>query len=607
MTTFVRELVQIAVTGVVQGVGFRPFVYGLAQRWGITGWVLNHSGGGDHRSRGPARRAGRLHRRCAARLRRWRASTRWRSTRLPRRGTPALRSAPRKGAPASTCPCRPMWPPAPSACARCSTRRTAAFATPLPAASTVGRVTRSFPRYLRPRPHQHGDLSAVPGLPTRMCGRRRSALSRPAERLPGLRTAPEPGGRRGAASLALPPEDSRDALACAAQMLAEGAVLAIKGLGGFHLACDATNAEAVATLRRRKARPHKPLAVMMTDLATVRQHCLVNAAEAQLLAGPEAPIVLLPWRSGSTVTEEVAPGQRFLGVMLPTTPLYHVLARDVGRPLVMTSGNLSEEPLAAENDEALERLAPLADALLLHDRRIQAAVTIRSGSFPMSLVSPCRSRSAGHGAIRAAAGAAAVRGPDAGLRSGDQEHLLPGPRQPGPSCRSTSATWKASPPWNTGSAPGPLSGAVRDRPGLRRDRPAPGRRGLAPGPQSRRARGAARRGGAASPRPPGRLPGRQRLAPGGWPGHRRAWTGRGYGADGHIWGGEWLVGDYAGAARRDTWSTCPSRARTPPPAIPGVRRPATCRPSSARSRSGWCPQTRPPARWPRCASRWGAA
>ncbi|MBC7223750.1 MAG: carbamoyltransferase HypF, partial [Anaerolineae bacterium] len=163
-----------------------------------------------------------------------------------------------------------------------------------------------------------------------------------------------------------------DIVAQAANLLRAGAILAIKGLGGFHLACDATDAAAVRTLRARKRRPHKPFAVMMATLEEVRAHCWVGTEEEALLTSPECPIVLLPWRPESDVVEEVAPGYRFLGVMLPYTPLHHLLLRDVGRPLVMTSGNLSEEPIAAENDETLRRLGDLADAFILHNRDIYA-------------------------------------------------------------------------------------------------------------------------------------------------------------------------------------------------------------------------------------------
>ena len=185
---------------------------------------------------------------------------------------------------------------------------------------------------------------------------------------------------------------SEDAIAEAAILLREGAILAIKGLGGFHLACDATDGDAVARLRERKRRPSKPMAVMMVSVGDIRDHCEASPAEEEQLTSPMCPVVLLRWKSaggwgtGGAESEKpivrrerpgdihpsVAPGNRYLGVMLPYTPLHHILMRDVGRPLVMTSGNLSEEPIAQDNGEALRRLAQLADYFLLHNRDIYA-------------------------------------------------------------------------------------------------------------------------------------------------------------------------------------------------------------------------------------------
>jgi hydrogenase maturation protein HypF len=153
-------------------------------------------------------------------------------------------------------------------------------------------------------------------------------------------------------------------------LLRAGYILAVKGLGGFHLACDATNPDAVAHLRERKARPAKPFAVMIATLDEVRAHCVVNADEAALLGAVSAPIVLLYTCPESTLAANVAPDNPMLGVMLPYTPLHHLLLRDGGLPLVMTSGNLSDMPVIADNAEALEKLAPIADAFLLHDRPI---------------------------------------------------------------------------------------------------------------------------------------------------------------------------------------------------------------------------------------------
>jgi hydrogenase maturation protein HypF len=157
--------------------------------------------------------------------------------------------------------------------------------------------------------------------------------------------------------------------------LKAGAIVAVKGLGGFHLACDATDDKAVKTLRERKGRVDKPFALMAFDLETVEQFCAVNDRERALLTSRERPIVLLRERPDSPVSSFVAPGNRYLGVMLPYTPLHYLLLEpsdDFPAALVMTSGNYSEEPIATGNEEAQERLGELADAFLLHDRQIHA-------------------------------------------------------------------------------------------------------------------------------------------------------------------------------------------------------------------------------------------
>ncbi len=171
-----------------------------------------------------------------------------------------------------------------------------------------------------------------------------------------------------------------DAILAVQQLLANGKIVAIKGLGGFHLACDATNIKSVTELRRRKLRVDKPFALMMPDLATIERHCFVDPAERAILESRQRPIVLLRRRPDSTIVDEVAPKQTSLGVMLPYTPLHYLLfAPGTGdqnsaikiQPLVMTSGNLSDEPIATGNDEARLRLASLADAFLMHNRDIR--------------------------------------------------------------------------------------------------------------------------------------------------------------------------------------------------------------------------------------------
>lgn len=157
--------------------------------------------------------------------------------------------------------------------------------------------------------------------------------------------------------------------------LAAGKIVALKGLGGFHLCCDATHHGAVATLRQRKMREAKPFALMALDLAEVRRYCHTSQLEEQLLTSPAAPIVLLDARSDlgpgiPVLAGEIAPDSRLLGFMLPYTPLHYLLCRQFGRPLVMTSGNLSGEPQLIDNAEALHKLGAIADLIATHDRDI---------------------------------------------------------------------------------------------------------------------------------------------------------------------------------------------------------------------------------------------
>ncbi|MFO7892246.1 MAG: carbamoyltransferase HypF [Longimicrobiales bacterium] len=165
-----------------------------------------------------------------------------------------------------------------------------------------------------------------------------------------------------------------DPIDWAAEAIRAGSVLAVKGLGGFHLVVDAADPAAVARLRARKHRPTKPLAVMVRDLDQARQLCVVPAEAEALLVQPEAPIVLLERRPEAPVSGDVAPGNPYLGVMLPYTPLHHLLMRRVDRPVVATSGNLTDEPICIGNGEARARLGGIADAFVLHDRPIQRAV-----------------------------------------------------------------------------------------------------------------------------------------------------------------------------------------------------------------------------------------
>jgi hydrogenase maturation protein HypF len=161
-----------------------------------------------------------------------------------------------------------------------------------------------------------------------------------------------------------------DAIAATAERLAAGDIVAIKGLGGYHLATRADQEGPVARLRDRKHREEKPFAVMVADLDAAAGICVVEACEAELLESPRRPIVLLRRRPGAPIAEPVAPSNRFLGVMLPYTPLHDLLAAELGVPFVLTSGNLSDEPIAYRDKDAFERLAGIADCFLVHDREI---------------------------------------------------------------------------------------------------------------------------------------------------------------------------------------------------------------------------------------------
>jgi len=162
-----------------------------------------------------------------------------------------------------------------------------------------------------------------------------------------------------------------DPIAEAAARLHAGEVVAVKGLGGFHLAADATNVATVSLLRERKRRVEKPFAVMVPHLGAAQKLCDLDGVARKILESPQRPIVLLPWKRPSVVADQVAPRNRYLGVFLPYTPVHYLLF-DAGKftALVMTSGNLSEEPIAVENQEAATRLQGLADWFLVHNRDI---------------------------------------------------------------------------------------------------------------------------------------------------------------------------------------------------------------------------------------------
>ncbi len=361
---------RIHVDGVVQGVGFRPFIYGLAVRYGLTGWVLNSSSGVDIEVQGASQEV-------AAFVEAIRAE----APPLARIDRLTVQPIPPDGSEASfvirhseadtgmslvspdvaTCPdcLAEVFDPSNrryrypfTNCTNCGPRYTIIQAMPYDRPMTTMRTFTMCPacqaEYDDPLNRRfHAQPNACP-----VCG-------------PQVELVADEALLHQIGAQALP-----DDIARAAALLQAGYIVAIKGVGGFHLACDATNAQAVARLRERKARPHKPFAVMVASLDEAHAHCEVNPDEAALLTSHSAPVVLLYRRERTPIAANVAPDNPMLGVMLPYTPLHHILLRDAGVPLVMTSGNLSDLPIIKDNDEALRKLAHIADAFLLHNRPI---------------------------------------------------------------------------------------------------------------------------------------------------------------------------------------------------------------------------------------------
>jgi hydrogenase maturation protein HypF len=358
---------RIEIRGVVQGVGFRPWVYRLATEEGLTGRVRNDESGVTIEAFGPKDALDLFTRRletappAAADIQALHAYA------IPSEPLDTFSISQSHEAPAdrrlsippdlATCPAclSEVFDPSDrryrypfTNCTQCGPRFTIARDVPYDRRSTTMAPFTMCPACRREfddveNRRFHAQPNACP-----VCG-------------PRLRLRNESGE----------PVEADDAISATARALLAGLIVAIKGLGGFHLACDATSSTAVRRLRTRKRRDEKPFAVMARDLADARALATMTEQDRRLLLSPERPIVLLQRREGCGVAAETAPDNPLIGVMLPYTPLHHLLLDDVRRPLVMTSGNLSEEPLAYRNEEALTRLRGIADLFLLHDRDIE--------------------------------------------------------------------------------------------------------------------------------------------------------------------------------------------------------------------------------------------
>ncbi len=362
-----NERRRVRVTGTVQGVGFRPFVYRTAVQLGLAGSVSNDSEGVVVEAEGTAERLDDLCRRLredAPPLARVESVS---AVALPALGLSEgfhIIESRAAGAPAvavsvdvATCAdcLAELHDPADRRfeypfvnCTNCGPRYTIIRAIPYDRASTTmsgfAMCEACRTEYEDPADRRfHAEPNACPA-----CG-------------PHLRLL-DPAGAVVA--------ERGDALDTAAGQLRAGRIIAVKGLGGYHLAVDATSVAGVRELRRRKSRDDKPFAVMVPDLSTAGSLCELSPAAEEALCSPRRPIVLAPRRQGGAVSDAVAPGLAELGLMLPYTPLHELLLERVGRPLVMTSGNLSDEPIAHRDADALARLGPMVDALLVHDREV---------------------------------------------------------------------------------------------------------------------------------------------------------------------------------------------------------------------------------------------
>lgn len=349
------------ITGIVQGVGFRPFVFRLASELGLYGWVRNSPAGVEIEIQGNEEPLAIFQERLLRELPPLAIISGIEiSERSPQTDETGFNILPSSDGRAEV-----QITPDSALCADClhelSEPADRRYGHPFITCTNCGprwTIINGIP-YDRP-------LTTMAGFP--LCAACEAEYRNPADRRFHAQpiACPDCGPR-----LTLFPEDPQP-LQQALLLLKQGKIVAIKGLGGFHLAVDAKNDTAIARLRSRKHRDEKPFAIMVADIATARRVAFLSEMEERLLTGPEAPVVIVRHRPASGISALVAPGSQWIGLMLPYTPLHRLLFADTSlTALVMTSANRSDEPMIVDDDEAREKLADIADAILGHNRPIQ--------------------------------------------------------------------------------------------------------------------------------------------------------------------------------------------------------------------------------------------
>ncbi len=356
---------KIHVQGIVQGVGFRPFVYQLAKRFGLTGHVANTSAGVQIHVEGAAGRLDAFEHAILEEAPPLAQITDSTASAAAAENLPSFEIVHSQSNDSRStlispdvCVCddclKELFDPGDRRyrypfinCTNCGPRYTIIDDIPYDRPKTS---MRSFTMCARCQGEYDDPMD-----------RRFHAQPNACQDCGPRVTLVDAGGQ---------PIRPQDPIAGTIDLLAEGYILAIKGLGGFHLAADAANSDAVAALCSRKHREEKPFALMAKNLDQIQSFAKVSAAECELLCSPQRPILLLEKREPNPIADTVSPRNRCFGVMLPYTPLHYLLLEGPFTALVMTSGNISDEPIAIDNDEALRRLGNIADAFLLHDRDI---------------------------------------------------------------------------------------------------------------------------------------------------------------------------------------------------------------------------------------------